>query len=246
MRVQQAVERDPTSAPRPQFDPEHEALIPAVTGELPVWFVASSQRDFSRVAALASRLEVTDYVFLGGQEGYLATDLLSRLRRPVIVSLDFPDPDDVTGRAFAFHVEPVSGDDTVDEQADSAAARAARGNAATLVNAGISVTLSSYGTSVTEFRGLIGDAVTAGLSEDEALRAVTITPAALLGLGGAIGTIQRGKLANLLVTDGGLFDDDTHVLHVFVEGQRFDYPPVDEAETEGDANNRRGRRGEAR
>ena len=241
MRVQQAFERDPTSAPRPQFDPEHEALIPAVTGEMPVWFAASSQRDFSRVAALASRLDVTDYVFLGGQEGYLATDLLRRLGRPVIVSLDFPDPDDVTGRAFAYHVEPVSGDDTVDEQADSATARATRGNAASLVAAGISVTLSSYGTDVTEFRSLVGNVVEAGLSEDEALRAVTITPATLLGLGGAIGTIERGKLANLLVTDGDLFNDDTHVLHVFVEGQRFDYPPEDEAE--GDADNRRGRRG---
>ena len=94
---------------------------------------------------------------------------------------------------------------------------------------------------MTEFRSLVGNVVEAGLSEDEALRAVTITPATLLGLGGAIGTIERGKLANLLVTDGDLFNDDTHALHVFVEGQRFDYPPEDEAE--GDADNRRGRRG---
>jgi len=243
IRVRAAFRTDPASSPRPQFDPEHEALIPAVTGTMPVWFAASRQRDFTRVADLAARLGVTDYVFLGGQEGYLATELLVDLGRPVIVSLDFPNPNQVTGRAFAYHIAPVTGDDVVDEAADSATARATRGNAAALVDAGVRIALSSFGADVSDFRSLVGSAIEAGLSADEALRAVTTTPAELLGLGGAIGTIERGKLANLLVTDGDLFDDDTHILHVFVEGQRFDYTPESDEEEDDDSGRDRPRGG---
>ncbi len=241
MRVRAAFQTDPASAPRPQFDPEHEALIPAVRGTMPVWFAASRQRDFTRVADLAARLGVTDYTFLGGREGYLATELLADLGRPVIVSLDFPDPNSVTGRSFEYRVAPASGDDVADEQADSATARATRGNAAALIDAGVRISLSSFGADVSDFRSLVADAIEAGLSPDEALRAVTTAPAELLGLGRAIGTIERGKLANLLVTSGDLFDDDTHILHVFVEGQRFDYTPDSDGEDE--ENGRNGRRG---
>ena len=244
MRVQAAFRTDPASAPRPQFDPEHEALIPAVRGTMPVWFEASRQRDFTRVSDLAERLGVTDYAFLGGQEGYLAIELLADLGRPVIVSLDFPDPNQVTGRSFEYRVAPVTGDDVADEAADSATARATRGNAAALIDAGVRITLSSFGTDVSDFRSLVADAIEAGLSADEALRAVTTTPAELLGLGRAIGTIERGKLANLLVTSGDLFDDDTHILHVFVEGQRFDYTP--DSDDEDDENGRNRSRGGGR
>ena len=243
MRVRAAFRTDPTSSPRPQFDPEHEALIPAVRGTIPIWFAASRQRDFTRVADLAARLGVTDYTFLGGQEGYLAIELLADLGRPVIVSLDFPNPNQVTGRAFDYHIAPVTGDDVVDEAADSATARATRGNAAALVDAGVRIALSSFGADVSEFRSLVGSAIEAGLSADEALRAVTTTPAELLGLGGAIGTIEPGKLANLLVTDGDLFDDDTHILHVFVEGQRFDYVRESDDDEDDDSGRDRPRGG---
>ena len=92
IRVREAFAADPTSAPRPQFDREHEALEPAVTGELPVWFAAEAQNDFARMADLAERLGIVDYVFVGAQEGYLAEDVLAALGKPVIVSLDYPEP----------------------------------------------------------------------------------------------------------------------------------------------------------
>ena len=61
-----------------------------------------------------------------------------------------------------------------------------------------------------------------------------------MGIGGAVGTVERGKLANLIVTDGDLFGEDTHVLQVFVEGVRFVYP-VEEDDEEEDETPRRGR-----
>ncbi|MDX1532137.1 MAG: amidohydrolase family protein, partial [Rhodothermales bacterium] len=69
--------------------------------------------------------------------------------------------------------------------------------------------------------------VEAGLSREDALAALTVGPAALLGLERALGTVEPGKLANLVVTYGDYFADTTAVRYVFVEGERFE---VDEAD----------------
>lgn len=268
MRVREAFQRDPRSAPRPSFDPEHQALELAATGRMQVWMAASRERDFPRVASLAERLGVQDFVFLGGQEGYRATEFLARAGRPVIVSLDYPDPDQVTGRALEYNIAPISGDDVVDEEADSTVARDLRSNAAALVGAGVTIALSSFGAEVEESRArgrrrgragrgaddettparlldLVRGVVEAGLDADEALRAITTTPARLLGLEAVIGTVEEGKLANLIVTDGDIFGEDTHVVQVFVEGVRFVYPPDDSDEDEMPRRGR-GRRGGTR
>jgi len=242
MRLRAAFERDPTSAPRPTFDPEHQALEPAANGEMPVWIAASRERDFSRVASLADRIGVRDFVFLGGQEGYRAIDFLTRAARSVIVSMNYPNPNQVTGRALENHIAPVSGDDVVAEEADSSVARILRGNAAALVGAGVSIALSSRGGDASDFRDMVRGAIEAGLDADEALRATTTTPASLLGIEGAVGTIEEGKLANLVVTDGDLFGEGTNVLQVFVEGARFVYP-LDDSEEDESPSRRRGRRG---
>ncbi len=241
MRVRAAFERDPTSAPRPTFDPEHRALEPVVNGRMPVWIAAERERDFPRVASLAERIGVQDFVFLGGQEGYRAIDFLVGTGRPVIVSLDYPDPNQVTGRALAYHIAPISGDDALDEEADSTVARDLRGNAAALAGAGVTIALSSRGGDVSDLREMVRGAIEAGLDPDEALKATTTTPASLLGIGGAVGTVEKGKLANLIVTDGDLFAEDTHVLQVFVEGVRFVYPVDEDDEDDEDETPRRGR-----
>ncbi|WP_412060911.1 amidohydrolase family protein [Rubrivirga sp. IMCC45206] len=64
--------------------------------------------------------------------------------------------------------------------------------------------------------------VRAGLAPDDALAALTTTPAELLGLGRELGTVEVGKLANLVLTDGPLFTDSTAVRHVFVEGVGYE------------------------
>lgn len=243
MRVRAAFERDPTSAPRPTFDPEHQALEPVVDGRMPVWIAASRERDFPRVASLAARIGVQDFVFLGGQEGYRAIDFLTNAGRPVIVSLNYPNPNQVTGRALAYHIAPISGDDVLDEEADSTVARDLRGNAAALAGAGVVIALSSQGGDVSDLREMVRGAIEAGLDPDEALKATTTTPAGLLGIDGAVGTVETGKLANLIVTDGDLFGEDTHVLQVFVEGVRFVYPVDDEDDEDETPRRGRGRRG---
>ncbi len=222
-RVADAFARNPAASPRPTYDAEHRALGAVVAGSLPVWVFGSTERDLERVIETMRELRIQNYVIVGAQEGHRVTDMLKTVGKPVIVSLNFPRPDAITGRVFELHVAPMSGEDSVDIQADSAAVRLARSNAGALSRAGVPIALASYGlTGPGEFRNRILAAIEAGLTKDEALRALTISPARMLGLESAIGTIESGKIANLVVVEGDLFSKDGKIRQVFVEGERFE------------------------
>ncbi len=65
-------------------------------------------------------------------------------------------------------------------------------------------------------------AIDAGLSPDAALRALTLSPAEIFGVADVTGSIEKGKIANLVVTDGDLFDKKTKVKMVFVDGRKYE------------------------
>jgi imidazolonepropionase-like amidohydrolase len=125
----------------------------------------------------------------------------------------------VTGRAFLLYGTGRTG--TV--PAGDTTAREIKGNAAALVKAGVPVALASFGgSSGATFRDRIRETIAGGMSADDALRAATVTPAALLGITAAVGTIETGKLANLVVVSGNdLFAAGTPIKHVFIEGRLY-------------------------
>jgi len=88
--------------------------------------------------------------------------------------------------------------------------------------AGIPFGFATLGAETGKIRENLRRIVAAGLSEDDALAALTTTPAALLGLDRSLGTVEPGKMANLVVTDGPYFDEDSRVRLVFVDGARFE------------------------
>jgi len=227
-RAAEAFQGNPAAAQRPGYDPEHRALQPAATGAMPVWYAATSERDLRRIIGLAAETGVRDYVLVGAQEGYRTVDALKAAARPVIVGLSYPGLDRVSGRAFELHVAPISGTDPAGAEADSVVARALRANAATLAAAGIAIAFSGQGLTPAQFRLGIAGVIEAGLPADEALRAATLTPARLLGLEAALGSVEPGKLANLVVVQGDIFSRDAKIRHVFIEGLRFDIPEAAE------------------
>ncbi|HKS06848.1 MAG TPA: amidohydrolase family protein [Gemmatimonadaceae bacterium] len=209
-----------TPGARSSNDPFRRALIPAATNEMPSWFIASSERSILRVNEIATELGIKSPVVVGAEEGYRAVSALKSAGATAIVSVNFPSADSTTGRTFLAIGNGRSG---TAPPADSAAVREVRANAATLAKAGIPVAFSSYGgESGATFRDRIRLAIDAGMSADDALRAVTVTPAALLGVTAAVGTIEPGKLANLVVVTGNdLFASGTPIKHVFVEGRLY-------------------------
>jgi imidazolonepropionase-like amidohydrolase len=224
MRVRQAWERQPAGQ-RPTYNAEVRGLEAAASGELPVWFVAEGERDIARINDLAREIGVRNYTIVGAQEGYRTVADLKQATLPVVVSLDWRSASQVTGRAFELNVAPATGRNEALERADSAASREVRANPAALARAGVPFALASYGLdNPAVLRERMRATIEAGLSADDALRALTITPARLLGIEALAGTLDAGKIANLVVTQGDLFARDVRVRYVFVDGIRYEVP----------------------
>ncbi len=209
-----------TPGARPSNDPFRRSLMSAATNGVSSWFVASTERQITRVAEIASELELKNPVVVGSQEGWRSIPALKRTGATALVSLRWPSPDSVTGRAY---LAVGSGKPGVAPTVTAADSTEVRGNAAALVKAGIPVALASFGgESGVSFRDRIRATIAAGMNADDALRATTVTPAALLGITSAVGTIEVGKLANLVVVSGNdLFAANTPLKHVFVDGRIY-------------------------
>jgi imidazolonepropionase-like amidohydrolase len=210
---------DPTGLLLPTWDPDLEVLRQAASGQLPVFFAASSAGDIRRVLDLADEIGFRP-VILGGEEAWKVRDALLTRGVPVLVSVTFPTPTEWNPED-----EASGGEGTPSTQVslEPAAAREkerlenAYRNAARLVEAGLTVALTSGGRGG-DYRDGVAKTIEYGLSEDDALRGVTTIPASILGIPHHT-TLARGMAANLVVTDGPLFGDGTRVLYTFVEGQ---------------------------
>jgi imidazolonepropionase-like amidohydrolase len=67
--------------------------------------------------------------------------------------------------------------------------------------------------------------VTSGLPKDAALKALTLNAATLAGAADRLGSLDKGKIANVIVTDGDLFEEKTAIKYVFVNGREVRLPP---------------------
>ena len=91
---------------------------------------------------------------------------------------------------------------------------------AELAQAGVRFAIGSFDNSFARRLGQnAGNAAAHGLSQDDALKAVTLYPAQILGLADQIGTLETGKLANLIVTNGDPLELTTDVKYLFIKGQ---------------------------
>ena len=208
-----------TPGARPTNDPFSRALMPAAGNEMPSWFVASTERQLIRVAEISKEIGLKNPVVVGVQEGYRAIPILKQSAATAVVSLAWPPADSVTGREFGLIGATKGGPGT----SDSSITTQVKANAVSLAKGGVPFVFASFGgTSGATFRDRIRSTIEAGMSADDALRASTVAPAALLGITAAVGTIEVGMLANLVVVSGNdLFASGTPIKHVFVEGRLY-------------------------
>jgi imidazolonepropionase-like amidohydrolase len=188
-------------------DPAMEALQPAIDGKVPVAFEANQSREILRALNLARELKLQPIVTGGRNAGEVAADLKSQNVR-VVYSLNFPQrPRNLAPDA----------DETFDTLKTRADAPKVPGE---LAKAGVTFAFESAGlTDPKDFVKNTAKAVKAGLPEDAAIRALTITAATIAGANDRLGSIEKGKAANLIVTDGNLFDERTKITRVFVDGR---------------------------
>ncbi len=189
-----AVQANP-STPR---DRELEALVPLVRGEMLGLMRADTARDIRNAVEFAKK-ENLKVAIVGGRDAVEAAGVLQKENVPVIL-----------GSVYSL---PSRRDDAY----DSRYAVPAR-----LAEAGVRFALTSPSPSDT--RNLpfeAGMSVAYGLSREAALKAITIRPAEILGVADRLGSIEQGKVADLVVTDGDLLEIRTQVKNVFIAGKNI-------------------------
>ena len=208
-------ERHPKGLRRPEQDKSLAALQPVLAREMPVVMYANTEREIGRALDLAQEFNLRA-IIAGGAEAWKLTDRLRASGVPVLLSLNFPR------RTTAAVPE-----------ADPEPLRILRGRvdapktAGRLVAAGVPIAFESGGmANMTDFLANAVKSVDNGLSRDEALRAMTIRPAEIFGVADRLGTIEVGKIANLTVTRGDLFDRRPRISYLFIDGRPVDLRPV--------------------
>jgi len=188
-------------------DPALEAMQPAIDRKIPVAFEANEGRQILRALKLAKELKLEPIVTGARLADEVTADLKAQNVR-VVYSLNYPQ----RPRTLA-----PDADEPIETLRTRAEAPKVPGE---LAKAGVTFAFSSAGmTDPKDFVKNAAKTITAGLAEDAAVRALTITAAALAGVSDRLGSIEKGKTANLVVTDGNLFDEKTKITKVFVEGR---------------------------
>lgn len=217
-QVDEIYRQSPRGIQRPESDPASVALVPVVKGTMPVFFIASNENEIRRAARIGKEFNLKLTV-VGATEGFRATDAIKGANATAVVSVDFPRAADVTGWSYRTSQRHMPGDSAA---ADAAVTKQVQANAATLNAAGVKIALASGGTRATDFLAGVRKAIAAGLPKDVALQAITIRPAELVGAGEQLGSIEVGKIANVVVTEGDLLDESAKVRMTFVDGLRYE------------------------
>ena len=184
--------------PRPEHNVVLESLVPYVRGERPVIFRADRESEIRGALKFADELKLKA-IILGGNDAWKVASLLKEKNVPVILTGIFE--------------LPTREDDAYDQLYE---------NASKLQQAGVRFCIST-GANGPEVRNLplyAGMASAFGLSKTDALKSVTLYPAQILNVSDRLGSIEPGKTANLVVTDGDLLEVRTHIRYLFIDGRQ--------------------------
>ena len=203
-----AYAKNPRNMHRVEFDPSLESLLPALGGLQPVVMAANSQREIERALDLGKEFGLK-VMIAGGSEAYLVASRLKADGVPVLLSLNFPRR--TAALAADADPEPLR---VLRERVE------APKSAARLAAAGVKFAFQSGGlTAWSDFDVNLQRAVEGGLPADQAIRAMTATPAELFGVSDRLGTLDVGKIANLTITRGNLTDKAARISQVFIDGR---------------------------
>jgi imidazolonepropionase-like amidohydrolase len=172
------------------------ALVPVVEGKLPLFVMASRERDIRHAVEFCTKHKLR-MILGGGEEAYKVVDLLKKNHIPVVFGSTLGAPPNEDDPYDLLRAEPGK-----------------------LAAAGITVALASFNTSFSRrLPQYAGVAAAYGMPWEEALKAITLTPARIFGLDKELGTIERGKMGNVIVTNGDPLEIKTQVRYLFIDGQ---------------------------
>jgi hypothetical protein len=203
-------QKNPRGVARPRYDRTNAVLAEALEDHAVVLIPANNSTQIRRAFELAERWHVNGVLY-GGQMSYEVASEIAAKKLRVLVDLKWPeaekdaDPDDVPSlRTLRFRDRAPS-------------------SPGALTKAGVKFAFYSGAiTAPKDMLKAVKKSIDAGLAPDAALRALTLSPAEIFGVADRLGSIESGKIANLVIADGDLFDEKTKIKLVFVDGHRFE------------------------
>jgi len=211
----QIYERSPRGTRRPDVDKSLASLIPVLEGRLPVVMFANSEREIARALDLSEEFKLKT-IIAGGREADKLADRLEKQSVPVLLSLNLPRR---TTAAL-----PEADPESLRILRERVAAQQTAGK---LARARVKFAFQSGSlTNMSDLLPNVGRTIANGLSAEDALRAFTIWPAEILGVTNQLGSIETGKIANLAIVRGNLFDRGSRVTQLFIDGRPVDLRPA--------------------
>ena len=233
-------EEDPAGLARPRYDRALAPLVPAAAGEQAVLLPAALDKEARRMVGLAREFGIRPVLY-GGHEATESAAFLAEHGVPILVNLNWPkadpdaDPDAqvplralrlrdrapagpaalaAAGVRFAFYMgeAPRSGGGPPGRRGGPPGGRGGSGDDLAAVR----------------------QAVERGLDREAALTALTMAPAEIFGVADRVGTLQAGRIANLVIADQDVFEDGAKIETVFVDGVIHRVDADDEEETDGE------------
>ncbi len=202
-------DKHPNGLERPAYDRTLEGVIQSPRVLLP----AHRAVEVDRMLQFARELK-SKPVLYGGEEAWRVVDSIKKSGAPVLVTLKWPEKAKDLDPAIN---EPLRVLEIRDKAPSTPGVLAKNGILFAFYTDGIATPK--------EILKAAQKAIDAGLAPSDAIRAFTLNAAEIYGLADRLGSIDKGKIANLVVTDGDLFADKTQIKYVFVDGNKFEPAP---------------------
>ncbi|MCH7760454.1 amidohydrolase family protein [candidate division TA06 bacterium] len=221
--------------PRPETNEALASLVDAIEEKLPFIIETTDELSLLRADRIAQEFSLPLIVRGSGME-YRRLNAVRKTRRPILLPVNFPKPPTVETPEDAYQV-------TLREFRHWDAAPE---NPKRLKEAGILFAFTSQeedpgtGSGKSEhkegkvFLDRVRQIVKRGLSKEEVLRALTTNPAKLFGVEKRLGTLEVGKMANFVITEGDLFEEKSKIREVWIDGKRYEVEPIPEVDPRGE------------
>ncbi len=208
-RLMRRYEADPTGLPRPAYDPDWEAVDALLRRDAFAIFDNLDELSALQAMEIVEEFNLKPMYAFRRDAGYVA-DRVKGLPVPIILRDSVPSPPRLEE----------------DDQRNSLSTVQSYFNELQ-VGADLERQNIPFCYAPSDSSDPLGDLrlmVRAGLSKDTALSAITTRPAELLGISRSVGTVEAGKVANLLVVQGDLLEESSQIMAVFIDGKRVDMP----------------------
>lgn len=213
----ESYEKNPQAGPRPAYDRAAEGVLAARRVLLP----ASSRVEIERMIRFASSLN-TPAILYGGHEAFRSVDLIKAANMPVIVNVKWPTKERDADPEIKDTYRTLENRDR------------APSSPIELAKVGVPFAFTSDGLdSPADLVKAVKKSIDAGLKKEDAIAALTINAARIYSLDRRIGSIEAGKIANLAVVKGDLFDSASKVEMVFIDGVKYAPAPETPAPSGG-------------